>query len=191
MSNEKTGGQMMKDKTQMEQNLPEKTYPDSDELAEEIWGALFGLGAVPERLAHSQALKRLTDNRMIPDSTAKNPRALDRLMRLGFDTAINYEFLDAPKNGFLRAVLTSPDDYEENDWRRCILNSIGDEPMQRERVIRTAVGWARENLGLKLPKLIKGGKTWQQLESVLNDIIRTREIKQTVFYGVERLQLPS
>lgn len=175
----------------MEHSLPQDTYPNTDELAEAIWNALFGLGAIPEQLAYNQALKRLTDDKMFPPNIAKDQRALYRLMRKAFDTAINYQFIDTPKDGFLRAVLTTPEDYEFDDWRKSIINSMGDDPMERERVIQTAVEWARESLGLQLPRLTKGGEIWSQLDSVLNEIIRTKEIKQTVFYGVERLQLLS
>lgn len=184
-------GEETKDRSQMEHSLSQNIYPDSDELAEAIWNALFGLGPIPEQLAYSQALKRLTDDKMFPPDIAKEQHALNRLMRKAFDTAIHYQFIDVPRDGFLRAVLKTSEDYEFEDWRRCIINSMGDTPMEREQVIRAAVEWARENLGLRLPRFTKGGKIWLQLDSVLNDIIRTKEIKQTVFYGVERLQLVS
>ncbi len=164
-------------------------YPDSDELAEEVWQALFGLGPIPKRLAFNQAVKRLGDAQMIPESIFENENDLKRLMDSTFNTAVNYEFIDTPKPGFYRAVLKDPTDYEFNDWKRCITAGMGDTPMEREAVIRNAVNWARENLGLAQTKIQKNDETWRRIESVLNETIKDKTIKQTIFYGIERLQI--
>jgi hypothetical protein len=161
----------------------------SDELAEEVWKALFGLGPIPEHLAMSQASKRLSDSHMMPLRTIDTDAEAEHLVREALDVAVDYAFLDEPRPGFVRAVLKDPNDYEPEDWRKCILSSMDEGPMKREDVVWNAVIWARENLGLGIGRIEKGDGVWQCVETELNEMIHEKVVKQTVFYGIERLQM--
>jgi hypothetical protein len=159
-----------------------------DELTEETWKVLFGLGTVTEEKALDLAASALYEKGLIRSRTTKAGTRTGELLREILQTALEYSYMDAPEEGCLRAILNSPEDYEAEDWRMCLFNSIEDESLEREEAITKAARWARDNLGLKYARLQKNGVVWKGIDRAIEDAIRSKEIKQTVFYGVIKIQ---
>ena len=163
-----------------------------DEAAEVIWGALFGLGAIKDTLAFSQASLRLYDAGLIGKHPIESESVDDDFVKAAFQRALSYDFLDMPKTGQYRAILKNAADYERDDWEKCIVGFMGDNEdkrLGRQDIIKGAVAWAKNNLGLQLRNVSPKSRVWTQVEIALNQAINDRVINQTIFYGVERLQL--
>ncbi len=102
---------------------------------------------------------------------------IEALVKEAIETATGYGYLDSPKEGYIRAVLCDPNDYEPDDWRSCLIKSIGNKRLDRKQTIDNAAKWAAKNLGLKSDseegkKLITEG-----LEKALEKAEREGELK--------------
>ncbi len=159
-----------------------------DELTEETWKILFGLGSVTQDKALDLVASGLFDKGLIRSRTTKAGTRTGELLQEILQTAMAYGYLDAPEGGYLRAILNNPEDYEAEDWRMCLFNSIEDESLEHEEAIAKAARWAKDNLGLEYTRLQKNGMVWKGLERAIETAIRAKEIKQTVFYGVIKIQ---
>ena len=168
------------------------TPSELDKASEAIWSTLFGLGSVSKKLAFSQATRQLANAGLIDQYSPRPGTRAYSLVKTAFDTALKYSFLDAPDNGHFRAILTDPDDYESEDWQKCVIGFMGEYEQKRfarEEIIKGALGWAKENLGLETESIDKDSIAWRCVEEALNQAIKDKIVSQTVFYGVERLQL--
>lgn len=163
-----------------------------DEAAEVVWKALFGLGSVAETLAYSQAAQKFVDAGWIKNHPPQPGTEDDDFIRTSIETARSYDFIDSPQPGHVRAILRFAYDYELEDWERCIIGFMGENEgkgLGRDEIIKGAMSWAKENLGLQQTRLHQKSEVWIHLETALNQTIKDKIVKQTVFYGVERLRL--
>jgi hypothetical protein len=89
--------------------------------------------------------------------------------------------------------LRSAHDHELEDWEKCILGFIWVKTRIKDVVAmkssRAVVSWAKENPGLRQKDVHQKSDIWRHLEVALNQIIKDKNVKQTIFYGVERLRL--
>jgi hypothetical protein len=160
-----------------------------DELTEEAWKILFGLGAVTRTEALELVASGLHKKGLVRSRASKLGTRTGDLLYDVLKTAVGYGYLDTPSPEHFRAVLNNAEDYEPSDWRMCLFNSIEDESsIGREEAIVKAAKWAKENLALEYGRLKKNGTIWKHLDQAIETAIRNKEIKQTVFYGVEKIK---
>jgi hypothetical protein len=160
-----------------------------DQLAEEIWTLLFGLGTVNLPVAMDLSSRALYEKGLIRSRASSLGTRTGDLLYAAINTAVDYGFLDTPRQGYYRAVLTNPEDYEPKDWRMCLFNSIEDETIGRDEAVKRAARWARKNVGLQYTDLDQKSIVWKELDKAIDRSIKDKEIKQTVFYGVVKIHL--
>lgn len=80
--------------------------------------------------------------------------------------------------------------YTLDDWRRVLLESLGDEPAERQDAIEAAAIWAAENMGLVYERLPKNGVIVRGLKSALRSAIRRGEVERLGPSRVRRLARP-
>ena len=160
-----------------------------DELAEEMWYILFGLGGVSLPIALDLASKGLYDKGLIKSRATDRGTKTGDILHSALMTAVEYGFMDSPQDGFYRAVLPAAQDYGVKDWQMCLFNSIEGESVGREEAIRKAAEWAKKNLGLASSDLSESSPVWLKLDDAIDRAIKEKSIKQTVFYGVMKLHV--
>jgi hypothetical protein len=160
-----------------------------DELAEEIWNLLFGIGIVSLRAAISIVAAGLYEKGIIRKRKANLGSTIGDILYEAVKLAVEYDYLESPRPDYYRAVLRDAEDYELEDWRMCLFNAIENESVGREEAIRMAAEWAKQNTGLEYSRLGKKSLIWRRLEETIDEAIKNKEIKQTVFYGVVRIQV--
>jgi hypothetical protein len=159
-----------------------------DELTEEGWKLLFGLGPLTLQKTLDLMASGLHDKGLIRSRTSRQGTRTGDLLYEVIETALEYGYMDMPEPDHYRAVLVNAEDYEPDDWRMCVFNSIEDESIEREEAVVRAAKWAKDNLGLEYSRLSKNGVVWKHLDEAIETAIREKEIKQTVFYGVIKIQ---
>jgi hypothetical protein len=160
-----------------------------DEMAEEIWKILFSLGPIKKEVAFRQSVVGLFRAGLITDPEPSQGSDTYHLIQMALNAAVEYGFLDIPREDCYRAILSKPEDLEPEDWKMCLTNAMEDEVMNRNEAIRLSAEWAERNIGLQLHALNEQDPVWRQLDLAINQAIRDKAMKQTIFYGVEKLQL--
>ena len=172
---------------------PEKYTEDVsatvDEMAEEIWRILFSLGPVRRDVAFRQSASGLYQSGHLSDPEPEPKSDTHELLNLAFQAAVTYGFLDMPDPSSYRAILTDPADLEQEDWEMCLTNAIEETAMSREDAIKATETWIEQNIGLSLKKKKTRADVRQRLDAAINQAIKNKLLKQTVFYGVEKLQV--
>jgi hypothetical protein len=94
------------------------------------------------------------------------------------DTAVELAYLDRPLKGHLRSLLTTPEDFSDEDWSMVVFMTLRDRPLRQGELLRQATAWAAENCGLSCEELTEIGKVRESLkEAIRIDIVR-REIEK-------------
>ena len=177
------------DKAMEQTEYSEDVTATVDMMAEEIWKILFSLGPIRKEVAYSQSVAGLFKVGLITDPAPQPDSDAHELIEMAFKTALEYGFLDTPEDNSYRAVLTNAEDFEESDWRMCLLNAMEEKPMSRDEAISATANWAIRNVGLNVKSLTKDDVVWKYLDSAINGAVRDKIMKQTIFYGIEKLQV--
>lgn len=78
-------------------------------------------------------------------------------------------------------------DFTPDNWHHALLESIGDEPAEREDVIEAAATWAAENMGLRFQRLRRDGVIVKGLKNALRRAIRRGEVEKIGLREVRRV----
>ena len=71
----------------------------------------------------------------------------------------------------------------------CLFNAIEGESVGREDAIRKTAEWAKQNLGLEYSRLSRNSVVWKGIDAAIIQAVKDKEIKETVFYGVVKIQV--
>jgi hypothetical protein len=143
-----------------------------------IFTVLFGLGALPLEEAVRKAIEYYLLDELAPEKHFRKDGRSVWLVKRGIRAAIRMGLMDRPKRGYVRAIEADFKHYLLDDWVGCILRSLGDEPIQRDRAIRRASKWAAENMGLKFKIVRRGGGIYKKLDRAIDAAIKIGEVKK-------------
>jgi hypothetical protein len=73
-------------------------------------------------------------------------------------------------------VLRDSKSYEVEDWRRCLLEAVGDEPIEVDTAMRAAAEWARDAMRLEYQRLREDGIILTRLREALEQEVRRGEL---------------
>lgn len=120
-----------------------------DNVAQDVWNALFGLGIQTEENACLTAVRHLYEEGIVKARSAKEGSPIYRLLIDSLKRGIELGIFDQPEDRHFRAVLTDVRCYETADWMMCIQRTMegGDSP--QEQIIENAFSWASQFLGLE------------------------------------------
>ena len=105
------------------------------------------------------------------------------------ERSIKEGMADRPRRGWVRAVLSDPNDYSRDRWRICLLAVVTDEPIDRDQAVRQAARWAKEQMGLAFERLREGGVIDKGLRSAMNSAIRRGEIVRVGSHSIQKGQV--
>ncbi len=155
------------------------TDANLDELAEAVWIALWGLGAVEINRALNICAEKLHADGLIESKYIIRGGATSRLLTKASETAVALGFLDRPKEVHVRAVIRDAEYYEPDDWEMCVKNTLIRKNRKRPDAIRAGALWARDNLGLKFVEVQRSGPIWQRLNAAISRLLRRGDLKPT------------
>ncbi|MDJ0763977.1 MAG: helicase associated domain-containing protein [Myxococcota bacterium] len=152
--------------------------PDADlgEVAEAIWGILFGRGPILESSAFHQCVTGLYDAGLIRSNHAHRNSPLATFVKKGIREAITQGYLDRPRRKYIRAVLAKANDYTVDDWHLCLANGLDREPLGKEDAILAAATWAEQNLGLDPKTLKNGSEAWKKVEKAIGVAVKANDL---------------
>lgn len=152
--------------------------PESDitEVAEAIWGILFGRGLIPESNAFHQCVAGLYEAGLIRSNHAHGNSPLATFVKKGMREAISRGYLDRPKRKYIRAILADANDYTVDDWQICLVNALDSEPVEKEDAIQAALTWAQQNFGLEDKPIRKNSATWNNLNKAIAAAVKAKEL---------------
>ncbi len=155
----------------------ELTDASSNELAEAVWAALWGLGAVNRNRALRRCAKKMhTDGTIQTERLIRGGR-LEEMLSEAIDEALDFEFLDSLKEGSVRAIIREADFYEPADWEMCVKRSLARRTLKRPDAIWAAARWARKNLGLDFIDLQIGSLMWEQIDAAIGRLLKRSELE--------------
>ncbi len=160
-----------------EAKYQELTEVNISELAEMVWAALWGLGTVDRDFAIQQCANKLYTDGVINTKQLIRGKTLKQLLNDGIDEAIEFDFLDSPKEGSVRAIIRAADFYEPEDWEMCVKRSLFGKTLKRSDAIMTASQWARDNLGLEFVDVQIGSLIWEELDTAIGRLLERSELE--------------
>lgn len=93
---------------------------------------------------------------------------------------------DSPQRGTIRAIT---DELNDDDWRHCVLESLGDEEWERDALYRESAEFAAEHYGLEFKRLRSDGIIIAAVKSAINSLIRRRLVEASGKSTVRRVRL--
>ena len=136
---------------------------NEEDQVEAVWTALFGQGPMPRDEAITTVAQALREAGAVEYARLRRDGALWATIDACIESGLKAGYIDRPRRGYVRAISVHPDSYEPQDWERALKAVMGNEPMDKDQVIRAAAEWARENMGLEFSRLRRDGKIYQNI----------------------------
>jgi hypothetical protein len=144
-----------------------------DEQVEIVWESLFGRGSREKDEAIRSAAEELRTQGLAVFKRLRQDGQLYGAIAAAVERGVREESLDRPRRGFVRAVLRDPKSYEVEDWRRCLLEVVGAEPIDVDTALRAAAEWARDAMGLEYQRLREDGIILTRMHEALKQEVRS------------------
>lgn len=147
-----------------------------DEQVDVVWGSLFTRGALDKDAAIRDVAEELRSIDFARFKRLRKDGPLYGAIAAAIERGVREGRFDRPRRGCVRAVLSDPRNYNDEDWRWCLLEVVGAEPVDIDTALRAAAEKAREALGLEYVRLREDGVILTRLRAVLEEAVRTGEL---------------
>ena len=118
----------------------------------------------------------LRDRGLVEFKRLRKDGALGQAIVQAIQRGLKYSYLDRPKRGTIRAVVSDPKDYDDADWQTIVDTALGDRVFDTEdQAVREAAEWARENCGLNFARLRNDGVIARSIVKAMRKASEQRE----------------
>ena len=131
---------------------------DSEDRANMVHEALFGLGELDWDEAVKEAASSLREDRLIEYQRLRKNGKVYVAVDKAIEGGLEYGWFDQPEDGVVRAILTDPKEYEAHHWFLPLLMALRDgSSMDEGDAVRAAAEYARDHAGLEFQRMPSGG----------------------------------
>ena len=153
---------------------------ESEDRANVVHGALFGLGELDWDEAVKEAASSLREDGLVEYqrlwTQGKVYVAVDEAIERGFE----YGWFDQPEDGVVRAILTDAKEYQAHHWFMPLMMVLQDgSPIDEDDAVRAAAEYARDHAGLEFQRMRSGGVIDRGIREAIGRLLEEGMIRRT------------
>lgn len=146
---------------------------DREQRSEIVWGCLLGQGPLEKDEAVRHAANALREEGLADYGRLSSKGPLYQAVLEAIEGGVREELFDRPRRGYVRACMSSADQYTRESWEGCTENALPEgEVVPRADAVRMVAEWARENVGLEFERIRTNGKIDAGVRAAFRVLIR-------------------